>query len=78
MRASKNKTNSLYGQVIESQIQLDGDVIADLKNKYITFKNVDTGLNLLRIKQTDNQLYYNVFTEGDWSDDIPLTLSDPD
>lgn len=54
MRASKNKTNSLYGQVIESQIQLDGDVIADLKNKYITFKNVDTGLNLLRIKQTDN------------------------
>lgn len=77
MRASLNKNSSLYGQVIESQIILDGDLACDMQTKYLVFKNTTTGENLLRLKQVSNQLYYNVYTD-DWSEDIVLTLSDPE
>ena len=43
------------------------------------FKDTESGANVVRIKQTEGQLYYNVFIEGDWDEtDVPLTLSDPD
>ena len=50
MHASRNKTRTLYGQVIETTIDLLGDVSVDFKDKMMVFKNIDTGLNLLRIK----------------------------
>ena len=80
MLANTNKTNTKFGQVLEYVLTLQqSDLTADLKDQYLVFKNTETGANIVRIKQTENQLYYNVFIEGDWDEtDVPLTLSDPD
>jgi hypothetical protein len=79
MLAKSNKTNTQFGQVIEYTLTLEGsDLTADLKDRALVFKDTTSGLQIVRIKQTDEQLFYNIFIEGDWSIDIPLTLADPD
>lgn len=78
MHAYRNKTVSQYGQVVESQIDLLANVSVDMKDKYYIFQNVETGQFKLKIKQSGTQLWYNVQIEGEWSEDIPLTIDDPD